>query len=249
MGAQWRDESQEVKDEFKHTANAIKEQHLKDNPEYSYQPRKSADKKRRMTRKKAAVLANIAGPMMLPTSATLTSSTIATDSGETASGLTTSTTMAADMEHGTFDAPMLRAELEKTPAGNLTFTLGDETLDERNLLELLTNHNQSMPSPDPLATDSPAFIYSERSDDAQDDANWWGNSYDFDAVTAMEEKCMKKWQDDFDADVHPLDNATERERQKFYDDEFGYLHNAALDRHERMFGNGTAVTTEDLGAL
>ena len=238
MGLQWRAESQTTKDHFKHMANVLKEQHLKDNPEYSYQPRKSADKKRRMTRKKAAALANITGPMMFPTSAALTSSTTASDSVSPNS-----------MEHGSFDAPVIRTELDKTPAGNLTFTLGDETWDEQNLRELLSNHNQSISLPHPFATNSPAFIYSERSDEAQDDMNWWANSYNFEEMTAMEERAMQSWQEEFSANVHPLDNATERQRQVLYGRQTAHLMSAELLRTQAMRGNDAAATTETLRLL
>ena len=57
LGKQWTEESKEVKDQYKMAAEEIKEQHLRDHPEYQYRPRKPAEKKRRMTKRKAAALA------------------------------------------------------------------------------------------------------------------------------------------------------------------------------------------------
>lgn len=57
IGKQWTDETNEVKDQYKKAAEEIKEQHLRDHPEYQYRPRKPTEKKRRMTKRKAAALA------------------------------------------------------------------------------------------------------------------------------------------------------------------------------------------------
>ena len=56
MGKQWRDESEDVKNGFKELAEELKKQHLRDHPDYQYQPRKPSEKKRRMTRRKAEAL-------------------------------------------------------------------------------------------------------------------------------------------------------------------------------------------------
>lgn len=69
LGAQWRNESDATKDKYRAEADAIRKQHAKDHPDYSYQPRKSGDKKRRMTDKKAAGLADIGGTILDPAQA------------------------------------------------------------------------------------------------------------------------------------------------------------------------------------
>ena len=56
IGANWRSESAEVKDYFSNLAKFIKDKHAETFPGYTYQPRKPAEKKRRMTAKKAAKL-------------------------------------------------------------------------------------------------------------------------------------------------------------------------------------------------
>ncbi|KAL8966984.1 MAG: hypothetical protein Q9183_003124 [Haloplaca sp. 2 TL-2023] len=53
LGKQWQNETPEVKAAYKAMADEIKKQHLLANPGYQYQPRKPAEKKRRMTRRKA----------------------------------------------------------------------------------------------------------------------------------------------------------------------------------------------------
>ncbi|KAI9747771.1 MAG: hypothetical protein M4579_007390 [Chaenotheca gracillima] len=52
LGRQWRDEQPAIKDSFKAMAEKLKQQHLKDHPNYQYQPRKPSEKKRRATRPK-----------------------------------------------------------------------------------------------------------------------------------------------------------------------------------------------------
>ena len=71
LGKQWKNEAQAVKDFYYKAALRIKEQHAKDFPDYCYQPRKSGEKKRRMTPRKAQRLNAIASSLLqaeLPTS-------------------------------------------------------------------------------------------------------------------------------------------------------------------------------------
>ncbi len=56
LGKQWHEETQETKNRFKEMADTIKQQHQQNHPDYQYQPRKPSEKKRRMTRQKAAAL-------------------------------------------------------------------------------------------------------------------------------------------------------------------------------------------------
>ena len=52
----WQGETQAVRNEFKVKADIAKHEHQEKYPGYSYKPRKSSEKKRRMTKKKAAAL-------------------------------------------------------------------------------------------------------------------------------------------------------------------------------------------------
>ncbi|KAL8990243.1 MAG: hypothetical protein Q9169_008167 [Polycauliona sp. 2 TL-2023] len=53
LGQQWQNEVADVKAQYKSMAENIKKEHLNAHPNYQYQPRKPAEKKRRMTRRKA----------------------------------------------------------------------------------------------------------------------------------------------------------------------------------------------------
>lgn len=57
LGQQWQNEKDEVKAQFKATAEEIKKKHLNAHPDYQYQPRKPTERKRRMTRRKVERLA------------------------------------------------------------------------------------------------------------------------------------------------------------------------------------------------
>lgn len=59
LGKQWNSEGDAVKDMYKRLADQIKTKHMKDHPDYQYQPRKSAERKRRMTRRRAEALSKL----------------------------------------------------------------------------------------------------------------------------------------------------------------------------------------------
>lgn len=54
LGSQWKNETAEIKDRFRIAAENVKQEHSAKYPGYQYQPRKPSEKKRRMTRRKAA---------------------------------------------------------------------------------------------------------------------------------------------------------------------------------------------------
>jgi hypothetical protein len=57
LGIQWQNESIQVRAMYKARADKLKLEHALMYPGYSYQPRKSSERKRRMSKKKAAALA------------------------------------------------------------------------------------------------------------------------------------------------------------------------------------------------
>ncbi|SMR64530.1 unnamed protein product [Zymoseptoria tritici ST99CH_1A5] len=59
IGKRWSSESQEVRDQYKQKAEEEKRQHAIEHPGYQYKPRKPSEKKRRMTKKKLAKLADV----------------------------------------------------------------------------------------------------------------------------------------------------------------------------------------------
>lgn len=66
MGNQWKSESNEIRTLYKTRAHKIKLEHSLKYPDYSYQPRKASEKKRRMSKKKLAALATASG-VVVPT--------------------------------------------------------------------------------------------------------------------------------------------------------------------------------------
>ena len=72
IGGMWNRESAAVRADYKAQAERMKKEHLRKYPGYQYQPRKPSEKKRRMTKKKAAALAANA-PYELTASAQLAS--------------------------------------------------------------------------------------------------------------------------------------------------------------------------------
>ena len=53
----WNAESEKVRADFKAQAEKLRKEHLVKHPNYTYKPRKPSEKKKRMTKKKAAALA------------------------------------------------------------------------------------------------------------------------------------------------------------------------------------------------
>ena len=60
IGAMWNGESAQVRADFQSQADKLKLEHRTKHPNYQYRPRKPAEKKRRMTKKKAAAMADAA---------------------------------------------------------------------------------------------------------------------------------------------------------------------------------------------
>jgi hypothetical protein len=57
LGKRWKSESDDVKAHFKQLADEIKAKHMQEHPDYQYAPRRPSEKKRRMTARRAAELA------------------------------------------------------------------------------------------------------------------------------------------------------------------------------------------------
>ncbi|MCJ1473435.1 hypothetical protein MMC13_002086 [Lambiella insularis] len=184
LGKQWKAESHKTRSHYKTMAEDIKKKHLEDNPEYTYEPRKSTDKKRRMTKKKAAALAEIAGAL---SSTSKTSNEISKINGDSIPISSNGPKAANSLPQSTdfLEHPL---GLEKTDAGNIVITLGDENMDDEQLLDLLSSYNKSLPSPLPAtmvrASATPAIIYTERDAESQDENNFFGSMLDWQAIEA-----------------------------------------------------------------
>ncbi|KAL8863467.1 MAG: hypothetical protein Q9178_000148 [Gyalolechia marmorata] len=152
LGQQWQNEMAEVKAQFKSMAEEIKKKHLSAHPNYQYQPRKPAEKKRRMTRRKAEKLSAQAESSYAPTD--------------------------------TATVP----EFETTPTGNAVFTLGDDLIeDDAAIMAMVHKHNKDLIA---LTTHYDAtaapVLYHERSEEAQNDASFYSNMLNFDAMFVAE---------------------------------------------------------------
>lgn len=121
---------------------------MEDHPDYQYQPRKPAEKKRRMTRRKAEALASHNGPREGPSTQ--------------GSSLPTDTSLA-------IGHPLTPPAFEKTPAGNAVVTLGSEGFDVETFEDLLKNFNESVTTARPEAVKRNHFIVTERTEKAQSD--------------------------------------------------------------------------------
>nr|CAI59780.2 mating-type protein MAT1-2-1 [Dufourea flammea] len=152
LGQQWQNEAADIKAQFKSMAEKIKKEHLSAHPNYQYQPRKPAEKKRRMTRRKAEKLNAQAESSKTPT-----------------------------------DTATIPA-FEKTSTGNAVFTLGDDSIkDDPTLMAMLQKHNRDvMASTTHYVEPAGAALFSERSEEAHDDASFYGNMLNFDEMYPSE---------------------------------------------------------------
>lgn len=62
LGTQWQHENVAVRAQYKAAAAELKQEHMSKYPDYQYQPRKTSELKRRMTKKKAAALSQNEAP-------------------------------------------------------------------------------------------------------------------------------------------------------------------------------------------
>ncbi|KAL8807375.1 MAG: hypothetical protein Q9182_000714 [Xanthomendoza sp. 2 TL-2023] len=151
LGKQWQNETADIKGQFKSMAEEIKKKHLNAHPTYQYQPRKPAEKKRRMTRRKAEKLSAEAVKSCLPINATIV------------------------------------PEFEKTSTGNGVFTLGDDSIDDATLLAMVQKHNEDVMTFTNNYNDTAApVIFHERSEEAQNDTNFYANTLNFDGMYPTE---------------------------------------------------------------
>ena len=138
-------------------AKQAKARHLLEHPGYQYQPRKPSEKKRRMSRRKAAASANL-----IPSQPTSTVKPFAS-----------STSVSSNP-----DVTLTIPKLPKNLAGNAMLELGDQDLDDDSFKAMLNEYNKSLLSSNNhvhnvLAhTTTTPVIYDEPAEDAQNDANF-----------------------------------------------------------------------------
>ena len=169
LGEQWSRESTEVKARWKAVADEIKRKHSEMFPDYQYQPRKPSEKKRRMTRRKAAALAGLVGVRdhnvaaqsqdnatagssgdLIVASASIPSTT-GIDTGNSAALLNNTaggTTFDISALYTSAPFPEPLPTFETAPNGNLYFDL-DNTVTDEAFAAMLDEYNESMPDPLP----------------------------------------------------------------------------------------------------
>ena len=138
-------------------ANKVKARHLLLHPDYQYKPRKPGEKKRRVTRRKNPASAN------------------AVHSESASSDKPAANSVEVPSSEVVLPVP----EVPKNSAGNAMLELGDEDLDDETFEKMVDEYNKSV-STQPShvntviaeATTTPV-IYSESSEDAQNDSNFY----------------------------------------------------------------------------
>ena len=224
-------------------AEDIKEKHFMDHPQYSYQPRKPTDRKRRMTRKKAAVLSSMSNTLFAPSSTVSSSTALSFGTPTTA---TTSSIETAVSQASTFaselDAPYTHAdyidelpELEMTDTGNPVVYLGDENLPDEKLLFMLEDYNNtSLPFPPTQAmVDASQYspvLFTERSEEATNDAMFYESMINFEELAETTSNLESQFEAQFngifdDTDEFGLANLTSQ-----FDQDYAFLDTAELLR-------------------
>lgn len=173
LGTQWKNETESTKARYISLAQKLKVKHFLEHPDYQYQPRKPSEKKRRMTRRKAAALAES------EQAESSSSANMASALGETQSSAEQSTAMIPD--------------LPKTLGGNVVLELGDDTMDDETFAAVLEKYNQSISPANTLTNvavgnnGKPAVFYDEPSEPAQSDANFYSSVFDYNPFAGNEE--------------------------------------------------------------
>lgn len=161
VGERWRNEDNAVKDRFVALAKQMKAKHLLEHPNYQYKPRKSSEKKRRMTRRKEATFVNNI-PSSLKSSVKPTSTTQISEVPKTASGNAMLDLGSADVHPKTLEAMLIKYNNSFPPATNqVTTTL--------------------------LAQSTTPVIYDELTEEAQNDSNFYHSQHDFSPFMTSEE--------------------------------------------------------------
>ncbi|MCJ1255863.1 hypothetical protein MMC24_003681 [Lignoscripta atroalba] len=207
LGSQWKDEEEATRAHFRSMAEALKKKHLMEHPEYSYQPRKPSDKKRRMTRRKAAVLADLSETVLLTDTTTPTTVNTSSSESTTSPGTEYVSDMATPDVNG-FDKeedvqPAMLPKFETTQAGNIMVNIGDEDLEDQELAAMLDAYNKDIPAPSTartrfLQSTTTPVLYAERSEAAQNDVNFYSSMIDWDTIDRENDEAIARIQAELD---------------------------------------------------
>ena len=217
-------------------AEAIKKKHLSDHPEYSYQPRKPTERKRRMTRRKAAVLSELSAALYTPI--TGTPKTAASSSIESPSSYETSPLSVVLPPYTKEQFLEELPELEKTAEGNPIIELGEEYLHENKLRWMLEAHNSTVntpaPTPQQLFDPAPPIIFSEPTEEARESINFYSAMIDWNVIDRESEAIRLEMQALFDA-ANRDNTMTLIEQTRAFDIENESLFTAELNRMKDIF--------------
>lgn len=151
---------------WNNVADEIKKKHFQDNPEYSYQPRKPSEKKRRMTRHKAAVLAGRTDTLFASSSSVKISSSTTPPSDELLVG---------------------DPAFQRTQSGNAIVDIGDADISDAMLTAMLLEFNEDqpaivVPNGQSVADHVPSITYMEDDEASASDKNFYLNVVDYEKL-------------------------------------------------------------------
>lgn len=176
---------------WNNVAEEIKKKHFHDNPEYSYQPRKPSEKKRRMTRGKAAVVAGMTDTLIAPSSSVQISSSTAfapVQSGPTISAPVSLTGIFYQQTTPPSDElPVGVPAFQRTESGNAIVDIGDADISDTMLSAMLDEFNKHQPAMvnpnwQPSVDRAAPFIYMEDDEVSASDKNFYLNLVDIDKL-------------------------------------------------------------------
>ena len=195
LGKQWRNESAETKAEFVSMAEDLKKQHLRDYPDYQYQPRKSSEKKRRMTRRKTELLnESTKQPITESTSKDadkIGTSTAIEDIVPTFEDVVNSSPYLTDdlfnESNGLTNDEIFNPfglHFEETGSGNAMFNLGNDSINDEEFLAMIENHNDDLVNFTSVVDSTSApVLFHETTEDAKNDENFYVNAVDLDRLS------------------------------------------------------------------
>lgn len=180
-----------------------------------------------MTDKKAAVLADIAAQASTSAVATVASATPGTGPVVATSNLGIGGLNISPLgfdASDTFDDDFLAdlPELETTEAGNPMFTLGDIDVSDEQLYAMVQEYNASIAAGTP-ADAWTAAIYYERSDEAQNQLNFFNSVVDYDGSLEVDQRTMQNMQASYAADVHEVDAQNDGDKLVWFDNKYEYF--------------------------
>lgn len=203
-------------------ADSIKKKHLLDHPEYQYQPRKPAENKRRMTRRKAEALSKNAD-------------------GNLDASTNVASNLESNLEPENYSVTL--PDFETTIGGNIVFDMGDEDLEDETFEAMLEKFNATVTSNTNL-TQAPAstILFSEPTEQGQNDFNFYNSMVNFDSFEPRRDDVTYGFDAVLNQTFHDVLDMEEQwsmldptEQGKIYDAQHIQLSEAELQRSKAGF--------------